>query len=544
MPQPKESTPSPYQFGEETGGVTPPTGVPSGKFLRDDGTWQTASGGGGTTNIFTSVLEGIVPASGGGSDNFLRADGNWEEPYTEFTLTTPGLVPAPTTSTGKFLKDDGTWGTSSSGVTTVFTSVANGLVPLTGGSALTTFLRADGTWVVPTDTTYSAFTPTVSGLVPGPETADATAAVKFLRVDGTWVVPTDTDTTYTTFSTSGSGLVPTSPDAGTTKFLRQDGDWIVPTDTTYNLFTSSAAGLAPKTGVVSINASLRANGTWAVPTDTTYSAFSGGVTGLVPGSDNGTTTFLRADGTFATPSDDTKADKASSNTFGGTQDFTNAPTCSDAATANTELVNKLYVDTVDTAIIAGSVLKGFPVIVTASHFFTGGLSFSSVAPTTSVTPSSANDIANKAYVDSVAGSPKMFLAIGTSTASFANSTIDITWGTPEISDSDITLSSNELTFAVAGTYTIDLSARMSGNNRVESTLRTFKDTGGGYSELTDHTSSNYNLRDTDQNTGSTVLSTMLTLAAGDKLKFQITGDTDGTAVLTTAGTILRVIGYA
>ena len=184
-----------------------------------------------------------------------------------------------------------------------------------------------------------------------------------------------------------------------------------------------------------------------------------------------------------------------------------------------------------------------------AHTFTGGATFTTVAPTTSVTPVSANDIVNKAYVDSATGGdaadsgPKTFLAIGSSTSSLANTTIDLTWATPEISDSDITLSSNELTFAVAGTYTIDLSARVSGNNRVESTLRTFKDTGSGYSELTNHTASNYNLRDSDQNTGSTVLSTMLTLAAGDKLKFQITGDTDGNAVLMTGGTILRIVGY-
>lgn len=329
MPQPRESVPSPYQFGEDASGITPATGTPSGRFLRDDGTWQAVQGGGSTS---------------------------------------------------------------------VFTSSADGLVPMTGGSALTTFLRADGTWVVPTDTTYSAF--------------------------------------------------------------------------------------------------------------------SGGVTGLVPSSDNGTTTFLRADGTFATPSDDAKADK-------------------------------VYVDSVDATIVSGVVLKAVPVVVTASHFFTGGLSFSSVAPTTSVTPSSANDITNKSYVDSVTAGPKTFLAIGSSTSSIANATRDLTWATPEISDSDISLSSNELTFAVAGGYSIDVTARVTGTGRVEATIKTFKDTGSGYSELTDHISSNDSLRDSNQDTGSTVLNTMLTLAAGDKLKFQVTGDTlDGvSATLMTAGTILRIVGY-
>lgn len=310
------------------------------------------------------------------------------------------------------------------------------------------------------------------------------------------------------------------------------------------MFTSSADGLVPMTGGSALTTFLRADGTWVVPTDTTYSVFSGGATGLVPSSDNGTTTFLRADGTFATPSDDSKADVATANTFGGVQDFTNPPTCSTTASSNTQLVNKLYVDTVDNTIISGVVLKAVPVIVTANHAFTGGLSFSSVAPTTSVTPSSANDITNKSYVDSVTAGPKTFLAIGSSTSSIANVTVDLTWATPEISDSDISLSSNELTFAIAGVYSIDVTARVTGTDRVEAILRTFKDTGSGYSELTDHISSNYNLRDNDQDTGSTVLSTMLTLAAGDKLKFQVTGDTDGIfAPLMTAGTILRIVGY-
>ena len=171
------------------------------------------------------------------------------------------------------------------------------------------------------------------------------------------------------------------------------------------------------------------------------------------------------------------------------------------------------------------------------------LTVNGTAPSSTIAPTLAGHLTTKTYVDSVAGAPKTFLAIGTSTASIANLTVDLTWDTPEISDSDITLASNELTFAVAGTYSIDLSARTTGNNRVELFLRTFKDTGSGHVELTDHTAANYMSRDTDQNTGSVVLSTMFTLAAGDKLKFQCTGNTDGTGTLTTAGTILKILGW-
>ena len=220
-----------------------------------------------------------------------------------------------------------------------------------------------------------------------------------------------------------------------------------------------------------------------------------------------------------------------------------APSSTIAPTLAGHLTTKTYVDTVDAAIIAGSVLTAIPVTISAKHTATGGISFTTVAPSSTVTPATNNDLTNKAYVDSVAGAPKTFLAIGTSTASIANTTVDLTWNTPEISDSDITLASNELTFAVAGTYSIDLSARTTGNNRVELFLRTFKDTGSGYAELTDHTAANYMSRDTDQNTGSVVLSTMFTLAAGDKLKFQCTGNTDGDGTLTTAGTILKILGW-
>ena len=171
------------------------------------------------------------------------------------------------------------------------------------------------------------------------------------------------------------------------------------------------------------------------------------------------------------------------------------------------------------------------------------LTVNGTAPSSTVAPTLAGHLTTKTYVDSVAGAPKTFLAIGTSTASIANLTVDLTWDTPEISDSDITVASNELTFAVAGTYSIDLSARTTGDNRVELFLRTFKDTGSGYVELTDHTAANYMSRDADQNTGSVVLSTMFTLAAGDKLKFQCTGNTDGTGTLTTAGTILKILGW-
>lgn len=46
------------------GGV-PPTGVPSGKFLRDDATWQTVSGSGTPSDTVASETSfGLSPAAG------------------------------------------------------------------------------------------------------------------------------------------------------------------------------------------------------------------------------------------------------------------------------------------------------------------------------------------------------------------------------------------------------------------------------------------------------------------------------------------------
>ena len=58
-----------------------------------------------------------------------------------------------------------------------------------------------------------------------------------------------------------------------------------------------------------------------------------------------------------------------------------------------------------------------------------------------------------------------------------------------------------------------------------------------------HTASNYSSRDTDQNTGSVTLSTILSLSSGDKLKFQAEADADGTANMVTNGTLLRIIRH-
>lgn len=141
-----------------------------------------------------------------------------------------------------------------------------------------------------------------------------------------------------------------------------------------------------------------------------------------------------------------------------------------------------------------------------------------------------------------ASSTRRVLAIGNSTASIQNTEVDLTWGTPEISDSDTTITSEEVLFVAGGTFAIDVSARADSGNRSEMIIRTYKDTGSGWVEMTDHIASDYISRDADQDTGGTTLATMLTLSDGDKLKWTVESDADGTAVLMPAGTILRIVG--
>lgn len=132
-------------------------------------------------------------------------------------------------------------------------------------------------------------------------------------------------------------------------------------------------------------------------------------------------------------------------------------------------------------------------------------------------------------------------AKGTSTSSVANTTADITWGTPTINTgSDVSVSGADITINTTGTYRISVQLRSDSNNRTELFIRTYVNTGGGYAEDTDEIVSDYVSRDADQNTGAVNLITALSLTAGTDIKFVAEGDTDGTCVLMTEGTILLV----
>ena len=130
-------------------------------------------------------------------------------------------------------------------------------------------------------------------------------------------------------------------------------------------------------------------------------------------------------------------------------------------------------------------------------------------------------------------------ASGSSTASIANTEVDLTWS-EDIGASFASITSADITFSADGTYMFTVTARQQGNNRTETFVHTYLDTGAGYVEQTDDIASDYTSRDTDQDTGGTTLSTALTVSSGDKIKFSAECDADGTSALLTAGTILLI----
>lgn len=115
------------------GGV-PPLGTPTGKFLKDDGTWETSSGSGDMTKVVYDIYDvGIV-------DNSQKLEGSTKtevqnhSPITHnqdastinagildgdrlptLSQTKKGGVPATGVPSGKFLKDDNTWATMGGG---------------------------------------------------------------------------------------------------------------------------------------------------------------------------------------------------------------------------------------------------------------------------------------------------------------------------------------------------------------------------------------------------------------------------------------------
>ena len=200
-----------------------------------------------------SASDNQTITSGNGM-NFTTGSGN-----VTITLGTPGALTASTTdnasenshthSISGFALSNHTHGSitntgtitsdtaHASGFKFVMADASNNIVKSTisRGTATTTYLRNDGTWVTPpNDNTVTSIRRDNTGtyrtgninLVGGTNvtiTEPSTGVFNFAS----------TNTTYSIFTNTVSGLVPTPNEAGTTKFLRQDQTWVVPTNTIY-----------------------------------------------------------------------------------------------------------------------------------------------------------------------------------------------------------------------------------------------------------------------------------------------------------------------
>jgi hypothetical protein len=130
--------------------------------LSEDRAWTITTSSAYTLPIASAtVLGGIKIGTNLSIDvNGVLSSTDTNTTYSAFTGATAlangtaGLVIAPLIANrGQYLKGDGTWGTPTDTTYSVFTRLANGLAPASGGTSGTTkYLREDGTWAVPPDT--------------------------------------------------------------------------------------------------------------------------------------------------------------------------------------------------------------------------------------------------------------------------------------------------------------------------------------------------------------------------------------------------------
>ena len=104
------------EFAGSAAGLVPSVQTQANKFLRDDGTWATASGSSSIDTLtdvdLTSLANGQILKYNSTSQKWENAN---EVSYSDFAGSTHGLVPEVQTQSGKFLKDDGTWDNPASG---------------------------------------------------------------------------------------------------------------------------------------------------------------------------------------------------------------------------------------------------------------------------------------------------------------------------------------------------------------------------------------------------------------------------------------------
>lgn len=129
--------------------------------------------------------------------------------------------------------------------------------------------------------------------------------------------------------------------------------------------------------------------------------------------------------------------------------------------------------------------------------------------------------------------------------SLQNTTVTLTWAAATKKDSSFTHTdgTSDVTIVDAGWYWINCKVQTANANRTELIVQMYTDTGGGFSAVANEIISNYASRDTDQDTGGTMFSTLYEFSANDELQFRATGDNDGTCTIA-AGTQINIMKVA
>ena len=236
-----------YNGGADIGLV--PSGGTNTTFLRGDGTWQPAAGGGAVTSV--SAAPSYPNSTGSPLVITPTVGAVIATPQRYAGTTNEGFVPRGATGATEYLDGSGNWSIpsgGSGGVTTLALNITNGLTsPLSGsivGATLTlnsnlftgmnrvgyvpdssiyeqdiNFLRADGQWAIPAPSTAALN----FGIASAQNSTGQSLGVIALPGPITSIVPK-------IFNGLGNtGFVPTSIAANqTTTFLRADGTWKVP----------------------------------------------------------------------------------------------------------------------------------------------------------------------------------------------------------------------------------------------------------------------------------------------------------------------------